>query len=135
MNLPDARGLHDALPDVAHEARGMVAGQADVFVQMEQLDQVPADAGRGDQVLQEFHLRQAGGGHDSRGTVAGAVSPEGGADQRCGVLRGGLRSLTWMVEKAQSKQNVMIARVGRISGTAWRIGIGLWVATAAFGQT
>ena len=60
------------------------------------------------------------------------IGNHGRANQRCGVLRGGFRSLVWMVEKAQMNQNVMIARVGRI---ARGIVIGLWMAAAVWAQS
>jgi ankyrin repeat protein len=106
----------------------MVAGQADIFVEMEEFDQIPADSGRGDQVLQKFYLRKASGG----GYAGFSAGGDGGSDERGGVLRGGFRSLVWTVEKAQSNQNVMIARVGRI---ARGIVIGLSLAGAVWAQS
>ena len=60
-------GLADQpLEQVPAEAGGMIDGQADVLVEMKQLDPRPVDAGRRGERVEELELRRAGRGDDPR---------------------------------------------------------------------
>jgi hypothetical protein len=70
MEHGDPRRLDEMLAQYPAEAGRMRGRQADVLVEVEQLDPRPVDARAPDQVVQEPELRVAGGGDDA-GTALG----------------------------------------------------------------
>ena len=66
VERPRVDPLDDPLAQVAAEARGVRVGDADVLVEVEQLDPRPVDARRRGERVQELELRRAGGGDHAR---------------------------------------------------------------------
>ena len=67
----------------------MIGGEADVFIEMEQLDPRPVDIRLADQTVEERELRCPGG----RNEASLAPRGQGVADHRRGVERGRRRQL------------------------------------------
>ena len=84
-----ARGPNQALHQVPAETGRMIGGEADVFIEMEQLDPRPVDVRLSDQTVEEGELRCPGG----RNEASLAPCGHGLADHRRGVERGRRRQL------------------------------------------
>ena len=77
VELARPHALHDPLPEIAAEARGMGGGHADVLVEVEEDRPRPVDAGRLHERVQELELGGAGGGDDVRLPPGMERAPEG----------------------------------------------------------
>ena len=78
-------GIDEVLAQDPPETGRMIGGDADVLVEVEQLDSRPVHARALDEMAQEGELRVAGGGDDA-GTPAGG---DGFSQDALGVLRRG----------------------------------------------
>ncbi len=67
---------HEALAQIAPEARRMALGQADIFVEMEGRDLRPVDALGHDEMVQHLELAGAGRHDDRRRAMAGELVPD-----------------------------------------------------------
>src|SRR5215470_476146 len=76
MMLRDSRLVDEPLEKVLAKTGRMGDRQANVFVQVEQLDLAPIDVRRARQGIQEFKLRSTGSGHDPRLAVVADSAPK-----------------------------------------------------------
>src|SRR6185312_927289 len=111
MIFTDGDALNNSLSHVAIKACGMRRRDADVLVEVEQLNGRPRNVRHGDELLEKFKLGCAGGGDD-----ADAFSlVNGGANGCRGVVGGGFSQrvrvgeylyLHWRQEWCHSKTSV-----------------------------
>jgi hypothetical protein len=68
--------VNQSLEEIFAKTGWMSRGQANVFVQMKNLDQAPIDAGRAGQRIQEFKLRCPSGGYETGTALIAERTPE-----------------------------------------------------------
>ena len=121
----DTSRLNQPLAQVLPETRRMIGRQADILVEMKQLDLRPVEIGLAHQLIEEGNLRRSGRGDDPGAAGRGDRRPDArgcilrrGAGERERI--GGNRDAHAGVSISQLQCGLVLVWVGGLDGALWR---------------